>query len=113
MLAVAWEITDNTIMKKMDLERIVSELPSHEAYHETHGALQRASEHVPSHFDKDNLEHLRAQTAYLESANEAAPHSLQLKVEVAEAKDAIPLPYRLGLLSALSRGAEDPETDPH
>jgi len=99
---------DNTTsMNTEELKGAVALLPSYEAWQSAtmlHDAAHQSRPHSVS--SESSLADLESQAAYLRARAAVASPAQQLMVEVAQARDTIPLAFRLGMLSVIDRPLE-------
>ncbi|GEM_PF-5375743 len=104
MLANAAPQDNTSNMNAEKLEAAAVRLPSYEAWRDATNAHDVAYQSRPRRVsDQSSLEVLDAQMSYLQAKLAVTAPAQQLMREVAEAQRAIPLAFRLGLLSVIDQ----------
>lgn len=85
------------------LEQVVSGLPHYAEYEAAFAAVETAERRAPSLVDASSRSNLKAQLNLLEARETLLAPRAWLKVDIAEARQALPLAYRLGMLAAVDR----------
>jgi hypothetical protein len=85
------------------LQAAVTELPHYSAYQENLAAVNALDAQTPSQVDERSADNLQAQTDLLDAREALLAPKAWLKVDIAEARETIPLAYRLGMLAAIDR----------
>ena len=85
------------------LEQVVSQLPHYEEYEGALAAVEAVESTTPSLVDPNSVSNLQAQLKLLEAREALTAPRAWLCVDVAQARQDLPLAYRLGMLAVIDK----------